>query len=329
MKERVITGVKPTGTLHIGNFFGAIKPTLDLAQNYETLVFIADYHALNYIKTKNELKDLSFELACAYLACGLDPNKVIFFKQSDVAEVFELASVLNNVTPKGLMNRAHAYKAMVDENIANGEDKDFGVNMGLFNYPILMASDILLYQTKYVPVGQDQKQHCEIARDIAIAFNNRYGNTFVVPEAKISEEIATIIGLDGRKMSKSYGNTIQLFAEENILKKSINRIVTDSKLPGEPKDPNCSLAKIYNLFSNEKQQEEYKNELIAGMSYGDAKKKLFELANEYLTPMREKYNYYKNHKQEVIQILENGAKKAKEIAKETIALVRENIGINF
>ncbi len=329
MKERVITGVKPTGTLHIGNFFGAIKPTLDLAEKYETLVFIADYHALNYIKTKNELKDLSFELACAYLACGLDPNKVIFFKQSDVSEVFELASVLNNVTSKGLMNRAHAYKAMVEENVSNGEDKDFGVNMGLYNYPILMASDILLYQTKYVPVGQDQKQHCEIARDIAIAFNSRYGNTFVLPEPKISEDIATIIGLDGRKMSKSYGNTIQLFAEENVLKKSINRIVTDSKLPGEPKDPDCSLAKIYNLFANEEQQACFRQELIAGMSYGDAKKKLFELANEYLTPMREKYNYYKNHKQEVIEILENGAKKAKEIAKETILLVRENIGVNF
>ena len=218
---------------------------------------------------------------------------------------------------------------MVEENLANGEDKDFGVNMGLFNYPILMASDILLYQTKYVPVGQDQKQHCEIARDIALAFNSRYGNTFILPDAKISEDIATIMGLDGRKMSKSYGNTIQLFAEENALKKSINRIVTDSKLPGEPKDPNCTLAKIYELFASKEQAEEYRQELIGGLSYGDAKKKLFELANAYLTPMREKYNYYIDHKDEVVKILNEGAKKAKDIAVKTISLVRENIGANL
>ena len=331
MKDIVVTGIKPTGILHIGNYFGAIKPTIKFTQseNNETLVFIADYHALNYIKTKQELQDYTFELACGYLACGLDPDRVVFFKQSDVPEVFELTSILTNVTPKGLMNRAHAYKAMTEENLANGEDKDFGINMGLYNYPILMAADILLYGTKYVPVGQDQKQHCEIARDIAASFNTRYGETFILPECKIEEDVATIVGLDGRKMSKSYGNTIQLFAEENVLKKTINRIVTDSKLPNEPKDINSPLANIYKLFASYEQFEEFKQKLQNGIGYGDAKKELFELANQTLKPMREKYNYYKTHKQEVIQILNKGAERARHIAKNVLAKVKENIGVNF
>lgn len=326
---RAITGVKPTGILHIGNYFGAIKPTLEMAEKSETLIFLADYHALNYIKTKEELKTYSFELACAYLACGLDPEKIVFFKQSDVPEVFELTSILTNVTPKGLMNRAHAYKAVVEQNEKDGEDKDFGVNMGLYNYPILMAADILLYNTKYVPVGQDQKQHVEIARDIANSFNARYGETFILPEPKISEEVATIVGLDGRKMSKSYGNTIQLFAEENELKKAINRIVTDSKLPGEPKDTNSSLAKIYGLFAEKEQNEKFKQDLLSGMSYGEAKKQLFELANAYLKPMREKYNYYKSHKSEVVEILKTGAERARYIAKRQLAKVKKKLGVEF
>ena len=329
MIERAITGIKPTGILHIGNYFGAIKPTIDFANSNETLLFIADYHALNYIKTKKELQEYTFELACALLACGLDPNKVIYFKQSDVPEVFELTSILTNVTPKGLMNRAHAYKAMVEQNEANGEDKDLNVNMGLYNYPILMASDILLYNTKFVPVGEDQLQHCEIARDIACSFNARYGETFVVPKAIVSKEVGTVLGLDGRKMSKSYGNTIQLFAEENVLKKTIMRIVTDSKMPSEPKDPNCTLAQFYKLFASPTQLKEYQQKLVDGIGYGDAKKELFEVVNSYLSPMREKYNYYKNNKQEVIKILNDGAVKARQIAKEVLAKVKETIGINF
>ena len=331
MKDIVITGIKPTGILHIGNYFGVIKPTLEFAQNEnnETLIFIADYHALNYIKTKQELQEYTFELACGYLACGLDPSKIIFFRQSDVPEIFELASILGNVTPKGLMNRAHAYKAITDENVANGKEKDFGVNMGLYTYPILMASDILLYGTKYVPVGLDQKQHCEIARDIAVSFNTRYGETFILPECKIEENVATVIGLDGRKMSKSYNNTIQLFSEENTLRKTINKIVTDSKLPNEPKDLDSPLATIYKLFANEKQFEDFKQKLQNGIGYGDAKKELFELANSVLTPIREKYNYYKSHKQEVQQILHDGAEIARAKAKITLAKVKENIGINF
>jgi len=293
MEQRAITGIKPTGILHIGNYFGAIKPTIDFSMTHETLLFIADYHALNYIKTKQELKDYTFELACALLACGLDPNKVIFFKQGDISEVFELTSILTNVTPKGLMNRAHAYKAMVEQNQERGEDKDAGINMGLYNYPILMAADILMYNTEIVPVGEDQLQHIEITRDIASSFNARYGETFTLPQPLVSKEVGTIIGLDGRKMSKSYGNTIPLFCEENELKKLIMRIVTDSKMPSEPKDPDCTLAKFYKLFATNEQFEQFKQKLLNGIGYGDAKKELFEVVNAFLKPMREKFNYYK------------------------------------
>ena len=325
--DNILTGVKPTGILHIGNYFGAIKPVLDMSNNYETFLFIADYHALNFIKTKQELKEYSQMLACSYLACGLDPEKIVFFRQSDIPEVFELNWILSNVTPKGLMNRAHAYKAMVEENLANNQDKDLNVNMGLYNYPILMAADILLYNIKYVPVGLDQKQHCEIARDIAVSFNARYGDTFILPEAVIDENIATIVGLDGRKMSKSYGNTIQLFSDENTLKKEVNRIITDSKLPGEPKDENCALAQIYALFANEEQIADFKKRFSQGLGWGDAKKELFELINTYLTPMREKYNYYMQNPKIVEQILQDGAKKARFVARKVLNKVRKRIGV--
>lgn len=326
--DNILTGVKPTGILHIGNYFGAIKPILDMSNNYETFLFIADYHALNFIKTKQELKEYSQMLACSYLACGLDPEKIVFFRQSDIPEVFELNWILSNVTPKGLMNRAHAYKAMVEENLANNQDKDLNVNMGLYNYPILMAADILLYNIKYVPVGLDQKQHCEIARDIAVSFNSRYGDTFILPEAVIDDNIATIVGLDGRKMSKSYGNTIQLFADEIALRKSINKIVTDSKLPGEPKDENCALAQIYALFTSKEKNADFKKRLSQGLGWGDAKKELFEVANEYLSPMREKYNYYMQNPKIVEQILQDGAKKARFVARKVLNKVRKRIGVS-
>lgn len=326
--DNILTGVKPTGILHIGNYFGAIKPILDMSNNYETFLFIADYHALNFIKTKQELKEYSQMLACSYLACGLDPEKIVFFRQSDIPEVFELNWILSNVTPKGLMNRAHAYKAMVEENLANNQDKDLNVNMGLYNYPILMAADILLYNIKYVPVGLDQKQHCEIARDIAVSFNSRYGDTFILPEAVIDDNIATIVGLDGRKMSKSYGNTIQLFADEIALRKSINKIVTDSKLPGEPKDENCALAQIYALFTSKEKNADFKKRLSQGLGWGDAKKELFEVANAYLSPMREKYNYYMQNPKIVEQILQDGAKKARFVARKVLNKVRKRIGVS-
>lgn len=326
--ERAITGVKPTGRLHIGNYFGAILPTLQLSEDYETLIFIADYHALNYIKTAEELRDYSLRLASGYLACGLDPQKIIFFRQSDIPEVFELNWILSNVTPKGLMNRAHAYKAMVEQNEQNSLEKDQNVNMGLYNYPILMSADILLYNTKYVPVGLDQKQHCEIARDIAQIFNNRYGKTLTLPEPKIEEDVAVITGLDGRKMSKSYNNTIELFCNEKDLKKSVNKIITDSKLPGEPKDPDCTLAKIYGLFASKEKTIAYKDKLKDGLGWGDAKKELFEVMNSFLTPMRDKYNYYMQNPLEVEKILQEGAKKARIIAKKMLNKIRKKIGVN-
>lgn len=325
--ERIITAVKPTGIVHIGNYFGAIKPFLDMSKDFESLLFVADYHALNYIKNPTELKDYSFKLAVTYLACGLDPEKVVFFRQSDIPEVFELNWILSNITPKGLMNRAHAYKAVVEKNEKEGIDRDSGVNMGLFNYPILMAADILLYNSKYVPVGLDQKQHCEIARDLAQMFNNRYGETFILPEPKIDQNVAVIPGLDGRKMSKSYNNTIELFCDEKTLQKTINRIVTDSRLPGEPKDADCSLANIYKLFTPKSEYEAYVKKLTEGLGWGDAKKELFEVMNNYISPMRERYNYYLNNPKEVESILEEGANKARYLARKTLSKVRKKIGV--
>lgn len=327
--ERIVTGIKPTGIMHIGNYFGAVKPLFQMSKDFETLFFIADYHALNFIKSAEDLKKNTEMLACAYLACGLDPNEIIFFRQSDIPEVFELNWILSNVAPKGLMNRAHAYKAIVEKNIANNDDKDNGVNMGLYNYPILMTADILLYNSKYVPVGLDQKQHCEIARDIAQMFNNRYGETFILPEAKIEEKVAVIPGLDGRKMSKSYNNTIQLFCTEKELQKTINRIVTDSRLPGEPKNDDCTLANLYSLFGTEEETLLYKKELREGLGWGEAKKKLFTLMNNYISPMRDKYNYYINHLDEVEKILQDGAIKARKIARKMLNKIRRKIGVGL
>lgn len=329
--KRILTGIKPTGYAHIGNYFGAIKPAIDLSKNsdFDCYYFIADYHALTTLKTKEEFEEYSKNIACAWLACGLDPNKVVFYRQSDIKEDFELNWILCNVTPKGLMNRAHAYKACVEKNQEAGLDVDNNVNMGLYNYPILMAADILLYETNLVPVGLDQKQHIEIARDIANYFNNKYKKVFVLPEEYIQKEVQTLVGLDGRKMSKSYGNTIKLFGTEKELQKSINRIVTDSKLPGEPKDLDCTLNKIYKLFATETEQKEFDDKLKNGLAWGDAKKELFELANSFIKPMREKFDYYMAHYDEVEKILQEGAEKARKIAKEVLSKVRKAIGVEL
>ena len=329
MKKKILTGIKPTGYAHFGNYFGAIKPAIELSKSdeFDCFYFIADYHALTTLKTKEEMDEYLYNIACTWLACGLDPEKVVFYRQSDIPEVFELNWILSNVTPKGLMNRAHAYKAAVEKNDAEGQDKDFGVNMGLYNYPILMAADILLFGTNLVPVGLDQKQHIEIARDIANSFNNKYGNVFVLPEELIQENVATLVGLDGRKMSKSYGNQIQLFTPENVLKKSINKIVTDCKLPGEPKDVDCTINKLYKLFVGEKQAADFEGRLKAGLAWGEAKKELFEVVNEYIKPMRKKFDYYQAHRDEVDKILLAGAEKARTIARQSLAKVRKAIGV--
>ena len=331
MKQVVLTCIKPTGILHIGNYFGAIKPGIELANNpdYDCYYFIADYHALNIIKDKQTLKDNTFEMAASWLACGIDPKRVVFYQQSKVPEVTELNWLLSNVTSKGLMNRAHAYKAMVEKAEANGDDPDAYVNMGLFNYPILMAADILLFNTKLVPIGQDQKQHVEMARDIAKAFNKRYGYTFVVPQDLISEGVGLIPGTDGQnKMSKSHNNIIPIFATEQELKKLISAIKTDSSLPTEPKSTDCALFNLYKLFATEEQRAAMAKRYAEGISWADAKAALFELINNYLSPMREKYNYYKAHPEVVKQILAEGSQRARAVAKETIKRARLAMGLD-
>ena len=329
MKQVVLTGIKPTGTPHLGNYFGVIKDAIEMSKNdeYDNYYFIADYHALNSLKTKEDMEKYVKELACTWLACGLDAEKVVFYRQSKISEDQELCWILMNVTPKGLMDRAHAYKACVDNNVNMGKDADDGINMGLYNYPILMAADILLFNTKFVPVGLDQKQHVEMARDIAKYFNKKYGYTLVVPQERIKESVATIEGIDGRKMSKSYGNQIPLFCDENTLKKYIMSIKTDSTLPNEPKSTDCTLFRYMKLFANDEKLAELENKFKTGISWADAKKELFEMANEYLKPMRDKYNYYMEHFDEVKEMLKKGEEKAKAISRETILRVKKAIGV--
>ena len=329
MKKIAITGIKPTGTPHIGNYFGAIKPAIELANNPELdcYYFIADYHALNFVKSNEELNRYTREIACTWLACGLDPNKIMLYKQSLVPEVTELNWLLCNVTSKGLMNRAHAYKALVEKSLANGDDPDALVNMGLYNYPILMAADILIMNAKFVPVGLDQKQHVEMARDIAKTFNKRYGYTFVIPEPLIQEDVATIPGLDGRKMSKSYGNQIPLFCSREELKKLIAGIKTDSSLPTEPKPTDCTIFNLYKLFASKEQCQKMAEIYSKGISWADAKNALFELMDSVLSPMREKYNYFMTHYDEVEKILARGSKKTQIVAKETIDRARKAMGL--
>ncbi len=325
----ILTGIKPTGYAHLGNYIGAIRPAIELSksQEYDSFFFVADYHSLTTLNNKEEMQEYVYNIACTWLACGLDPEKVVFYRQSEVPETFELNWILSNVTPKGLMNRAHAYKAIVERNVENKEDVDNGVNMGLYNYPILMAADILLFNADLVPVGLDQKQHIEIARDIATYFNNKYGKTFNIPDGYIQDKVL-LVGQDGRKMSKSYNNAIQLFTTEEVLRKSINRIVTDSSLPTDPKSLDCTINKFYKLFATEQQQKEFDEMLTNGISWGEAKKKLFELMNAYISPMREKYFYYQSHRELVDEILRKGSERARKIARENLDKVRLAIGVN-
>ena len=329
MKQVVLTGIKPTGTPHIGNYFGAIKQAIEMSNNeeYDNFYFIADYHALNSLKTKEEMNQYYHELACTWLACGLNPEKVMFYRQSQIPETTELCWILMNVTPKGLMDRAHAYKAVTQTNIENGKDVDEGINMGLYNYPILMAADILLFNTKFVPVGADQKQHVEMARDIAKYFNKKYGYCLVVPQERIQEKTATLIGLDGRKMSKSYGNQIPLFCDEAKLKKLISSIKTDSSLPTEPKPLDSTIFEYIKLFGTEKDIVEMEKRFNTGLSWAEAKQSLFEIMNNYLKPMRDKYDYYMTHFDEVEEMLVKGEEKAKNIARETINRVKKAVGV--
>ena len=330
MKKIALTGIKPTGIPHIGNYLGAIKPALKLSETCEARYFIADYHALNACKDPVELKNMTVEIASAWLACGLDPNKTLFYRQSDVPETFELSTILMAFTPKGLMNRAHAYKAIVQSNLENSKDPDDGVNMGLFTYPVLMAADILLFDTDFVPVGTDQFQHIEMAQDIAQSFNYVYKTQALkIPQPIAQEETKTVVGLDGRKMSKSYNNTIPMFCTEKELKKLIMSIVTNSQTVEEPKDPDTS--NIFALYKNFASQEQIENMrtryLKGGLGWGQAKQELFEVINTELTPIRERYYYWMNHQEEIWNTLKEGSQKARSLASEKIKQLRKIIGI--
>jgi tryptophanyl-tRNA synthetase len=331
MKKIALTGIKPTGILHVGNYFGAIRPALALAEEYDTRLFIADYHALNTIKAPGELSVNIRQVAAGWLAAGLDPEKIIFYRQSAVPETFELATQLMAFTSKGLMNRAHAYKAAVQDNTEKGDDPDAGINMGLFTYPVLMAADIILFDADVVPVGKDQVQHIEMAQDIAQAVNFNYKQEVLkIPQPVVQEEVAVVPGLDGRKMSKSYGNTIPLFSPEKELRKLIMRIVTNSQGVEEPKDPDTSqIFLLYKLFASAEEQAALAKQYRAGgMGWGVAKEELFRVVNRELTPLRERFEAIMADPVKLDGILEKGAEKARPIAAATVKRFRKAAGID-
>jgi len=330
MKPISLTGIKPTGTPHLGNYLGAIKPALELREKYTTFYFIADYHALISVHNREEMKNNTYKVAATWLALGLNPEEGLFYKQSDIPEIFELSWLLSCFTPKGFMNRAHAYKDKVAKNQVAGIDQDDGINMGLYCYPCLMNADILIFKSDIVPVGKDQKQHVEFSRDIAERFNKHYGkNVFVVPEPVIQAETEIIPGLDGRKMSKSYGNTIEIFLEPKELKAKLGRIVTNSQPIEEPKDPDkCNVFSLYRLFASEEQSAALAARYRAGgMGWGHAKEALRELLEEHLAAPREKYKALLADTSQIDKILAYGAEKARKVSKPFIEEIRATIGI--
>ena len=328
-KKTALSGIKPTGTPHIGNYLGMIRPALKLTETFRPFYFIADYHALTVIRDAESLRHLSRQVAATLLALGLDPEQVVFYRQSDIPEIFELTWVLSCFTPKGLLNRAHAYKAAVDQNEAQGNNQDDGINAGLYNYPVLMAADILLFNTEVVPVGQDQKQHIEIARDVASAFNHTYGDILVLPEASIVEDVKTVPGLDGRKMSKSYGNTIELFAPSKQLRQQVMKIVTDSRSPEEPKDPDeNNVYNIYKHFATPEQDAAMRDRFVkGGLGYGHVKQELFELLDTTFGQAREDYHRFMDDPAELDRTLQQGAETARDIASQVMDRVRSAVGM--
>lgn len=329
-KQRVLTGITTTGTPHLGNYVGAIRPAIQASQSadVQSFYFLADFHALIKCQQPDLVHQSTREIAATWLALGLDTNNAIFYRQSDVPEIPELCWLLTCMAAKGLMNRAHAYKASVDANLAAGEDPDFAVTMGLYSYPILMAADILMFNANKVPVGRDQVQHIEMARDIAGRFNHHYGEHFVLPEAQVDDNVAVLQGLDGRKMSKSYGNTIPLFLPEKQLKKSINKILTNLLEPGEPKDPDTSpVFHIWQAFATPEQTAMMREEFAKGIAWGEAKRQLFELINGQLAESRERYEALLANPSYIEDVLQAGAAKAREYSKPMLEKVREAVGI--
>ena len=326
----ILTGITTSGTPHLGNYIGAIKPSLiKIKEAEESFLFLADYHSLIKQQEPELTHRSSLEVASAWLACGLDPKKTFFYRQSRVPQIMELNWILSNTTSKGLLNRAHAYKAAVDLNQQKKiKDLDKGISAGTFNYPILMAADILIFDAEIVPVGSDQKQHIEMTRDIALRFNHIYGETFKIPEAYISKDISLLSGTDGRKMSKSYNNYIQLFADEKALQNSINKIVTDSLLPGEPKKTKDSvLFNYFKAFSSKEFLLEVEKMFLDGKGWGDLKKELFTLVNKELKIYREKYYHYLDNSNEVEKILIEGENKVSSLAEKKLSEIRKKIGI--
>jgi tryptophanyl-tRNA synthetase len=318
---RVFTGIQPSGTLHIGNYFGSIKQMVDRQDDGGLFIFIADYHALTSLKDPKALKENTIDVAISYLSLGIDPTKTVMWVQSDVKEVLELYWILSAYTPMGLLERAHSYKDKVAKGIA--------ANHALFSYPVLMAADILLYDANVVPVGKDQIQHVEITRDIATKFNNDHGDIFTLPEFQVVDSLATVPGIDGAKMSKSYGNTIDIFMSEKALKKQCGKIVTQSVPLQEPKEyENCNVYNLCKLFMNEDElkelQERYKR---GGEGHGHFKMTLKEKIWDYFSKAREKREYYQNHIDEVYDILKDGSDKARDIAKDKMQIVRDAVGI--
>lgn len=333
-RTRVLTGITTTGTPHLGNYVGAIRPALRMAQDPGTdaFFFLADYHALIKCDDPERVAGSRMQIACAWLACGLDPQRVTFYRQSDIPEIPELTWLLTCVTAKGLMNRAHAYKAAVDANTARGEDADAGITLGLYSYPVLMAADILMFGAQRVPVGRDQVQHIEMARDLAQRFNHLYGageDLLTLPEAVVDEDVATLPGLDGRKMSKSYDNTIPLFAGgPRALEDAIARIVTDSRRPGEPKDPDSNaLCAIYRAFATRAQGDAFAAELRAGLAWGEAKRRLAAQIEAEIGPLRARYDALLAAPEQIEMALQHGAAKARALAAPFLAELRVAVGL--
>ena len=319
---RILSGIKPTGTLHLGNYFGMMRQCIDMQKKGETYLFIADYHALTQPSDPGVLKQNVFQAAVDFIACGLDTEKTVFFKQTDVPEVTELTWILSCLTPVSLLERCHSYKDKIAKNVTP--------NNGLFTYPVLMASDILIYKSNVVPVGKDQKQHLEVTRDIAQFFNNKYGDLLIIPKEMIQENLAIVTGLDGRKMSKSYNNTIEIFGDKKKIRKKFMKIVTDSTPVEESKNPDtCNVFALYKLFANDSEVETMRERYRAGgMGYGHAKQELFELCWEYFRPMRDKRAELLKNPGTVHEILNRGARVARNTARTTMDEVKHAAGLS-
>ncbi|MGK6311006.1 tryptophan--tRNA ligase [Variovorax sp. DT-64] len=327
---RFLTGITTSGTPHLGNYVGSVRHSVRFSReaHVQSFYFLADYHALIKVDEPARIQRSTLEIAATWLACGLDPERVTFYRQSDIPEIPELTWLLTCVTGKGLLNRAHAYKAQVDKNTARGEDPDADVSAGLFMYPVLMGADILMFNAHKVPVGRDQIQHIEMARDMGLRFNHLYGEHFTLPEAEIDDAVATLPGLDGRKMSKSYDNTIPLFAPRAQLQKLIAGIVTDSRAPGEPKDTEGSaLFQIYQAFADAEETEALRRAFAEGIAWGDAKQRLFERIDREIAPMRAQYEALINDPAQIEKTLLAGAEKARAISRPFMAELRHAVGL--